>query len=109
MSECELPSAMGRYGFQQISTDYLTVNLTPDNPENSKESAYSMINAHRQINIDAVNSLIHIAPDAVSEEEIMEMLKHINKKYDQRIKLYDAGKKQWDTSMSLTMVLRGIK
>lgn len=68
-----------------------------------------MINAHRQINIDAVNSLIHIAPDAVSEEEIMEMLKHINKKYDQRIKLYDAGKKQWDTSMSLTMVLRGIK
>ena len=109
MTESELPSTMEQYGFGQISTDYLTINLTPDNPENSKELAYSMINAHRQTNLDAVNALIHIAPHMVSEEEILEMHKYINKKYDQRINLYDAGKKQWDTSMSLTMVLRGIK
>ena len=109
MSESELPSVMGQYGFEQISTDYLTINLTPDNPANSKEFAYSMINAHRQTNLDAVNALIHIAPNVIKEEEIIEMCRRINMKYDQRIKLYNEGKKQWDTTVSLTMVLRGIK
>ncbi len=109
MNERELPSAMEQYGFGQISTDYLTINLTPDNPENARELAHSMINAHRQENLDAVNSLAHIAPDGVSEEEILEMQRCINERYDQRINLYDAGKKQWDTSLSLIMVLRGVK
>ncbi len=109
MSESELPSVMEKYGFHQISTDYLTVNLTPDNPENSKELAYAMINEQRQTNIDAVNSLTHVAPGVVKQEEIQEMKKRINARYDKRIELYNAGIKQWDTSMSLTMVLRGIK
>lgn len=109
MSESELPSAMEKYGFRQISTDYLIVNLTPDNPENSQEMAYQMINAHRQTNIDAVDLLTHIAPGVISDKEICEMKKRLNQKYDKRIELYNAGKKQWDTSLSLTMVLRGIK
>ncbi len=109
MSESELPSVMEKYGFRQVSTDYLTVNLTPDNPGNSKELAYAMINAHRQTNIDAVNSLPQVAPGVVKEGEIQEMKKRINERYDKRIELYNAGIKQWDTSMVLTMVLRGIK
>ncbi len=109
MSESELPSVMEKYGFRQVSTDYLTVNLTPDNPGNSKELAYAMINAHRQTNIDAVNSLPQIAPRMVTEDEIQEMKKRINERYDKRIKLYDKGIKQWDTSMVLIMILRGIK
>jgi len=32
-----------------------------------------------------------------------------NSKYDKRLELYDEGIKQWDTYMSLTMVLRGVK
>lgn len=109
MSENELPSVMEKHGFHQVSTDYLTVNLTPDNPGNSQELAYAMINAHRQTNIDAVNSLPHVASGIVKEDEIQEMKKRINERYDKRIELYNAGIKQWDTSMSLTMVLRGIK
>lgn len=109
MSESELPAAMEKYGFHQVSTDYLTVNLTPDNPENSQDLAHAMINAHRQTNIDAVNSLTRIAPGVVNEEEISEMKKLIHEKYDKRVAFYNAGIKQWDTSMSLTMVLRGVK
>lgn len=109
MSESELPSAMEKYGFHQVSTDYLTVNLTPDNPENSQELAHAMINAHRQSAIDAVDSLTHIASGVVTEEEIFEMKKRIHSKYDKRVEYYNAGIKQWDTSMSLTMVLRGVK
>lgn len=109
MDERELPSAMEKYGFHQVSTDYLTVNLTPDNPENSRKLAYAMINAHRQSNIDAVNSLSQVAPGIVKKDEIQEMKKRINARYDKRLELYNAGIKQWDTSVSLTMVLRGIK
>ena len=75
MSESELPRTMEKYGFHQVSTNYLTVNLTPDNPKNTKELAYAMINAHHQTSIDAADSLTHIAPGVVSEEEIREMKK----------------------------------
>ncbi|MDE7274667.1 MAG: methyltransferase domain-containing protein [Lachnospiraceae bacterium] len=109
MNESELPLAMEKYGFRQISTEYLTINLTPDNPGTSKEQAYAMINAHRQTAIDAVNSIPHTAPGIVSEEELVQMRERVNQKYDKRIELYDKGSKQWDTSMSLTMVLRGMK
>ncbi|MDE6220683.1 MAG: hypothetical protein K2G51_09695, partial [Lachnospiraceae bacterium] len=67
------------------------------------------INAHRQTAIDAVNSIPHTAPGIVSEEELIQMRERVNQKYDKRIELYDKGSKQWDTSMSLTMVLRGMK
>lgn len=109
MSERELPRTMEKYGFHQVSTNYLTVNLTPDNPRNTKELAYAMINAHHQTSIDAADSLTHIAPGVISEEEVREMKKLIDQRYSKRIELYNAGKKQWDTSMSLTMVLRGVR
>lgn len=109
MSESELPLTMEKYGFRDVSTDYLTVNLTPDNMGVTRESAYAMINAQRQTGIDAVNSLKYIAPDIISEEDLLKMRELIDRKYDRRIELYDSGVKQWDTSMSLTMILRGVK
>lgn len=109
MRESELPSVMERYGFKQISTDYLAVNLTPDNPGNSRAQAYAMIDANRQTELDAVNALPRIAPDAVQSAEVEEMLRCVNSRYDRRIQLYDKGEKQWDTVVSMTMVLRGVK
>lgn len=32
LNEAELPLCMEKYGFRDVSTEYLTVNLTPDNP-----------------------------------------------------------------------------
>lgn len=109
LSECELPAFMQQYGFQNVSTEYLAINLTPDNPEYSNEMAHAMINANRQVEIDSIDCLPAIAPGVVSQNELDELRRIKNEKYDTRLALYDAGIKQWDTNMSLTMVLRGTK
>jgi len=109
MSESELPIEMGKYGFRGISTEYITVNLTPDNPEYTAEMAHAMINANRRSVLDSIENLRHIIPEMVTAEEIEKLKKIKNEKYDRRIALYDAGIKQWDTNMSVILVLRGIK
>ncbi len=59
--------------------------------------------------LDAVNAIPYTAPGVVSDVELKQLRTRINEKYDQRIALYNEGIKQWDTSISLTMVLRGVK
>ena len=108
-NEAELPTNMEKYGFRNVTTEYVTVNLTPDNPCYSKEMAYAMINANRQGDLDSAKSLLHVAADVVSRDEVEELKRLVNAKYDKRLALYDAGKKQWDTNMSVTMIARGIK
>lgn len=107
--EAELPLHMEKYGFRNVTTEYITVNLTPDNPIYSKEMAYAMINANRQGDLDRADSLLHIATGMITEAEVEELKRLVNAKYDKRIALYDEGIKQWDTNMSVTMILRGMK
>ena len=109
MNEAELPLEMAKYGFQNISTEFITVNLTPDNPEYIAEMAHAMINANRRSVLNSIENLRRIIPGMVTEDEIETLKKIKNEKYDRRISLYDAGIKQWDTNMSLIMVLRGTK
>lgn len=109
MSERELPQAMEAHGFDNVSTHYIAVNLTPDDPDVSPEAAHAMIDAQRRMRLDAVQSLEQIAPDVVGKDELSELEAHVNRRYDERLALYDAGKRQWDVSVSLTMVVRGVK
>jgi len=108
-NERDIPLTMSSYGFGNIRTDYLAVNLTPDDPEYPEETARAMINAGRFSELDYAQRLLKIAPDIVSTEEITELKKIINQKYDRRIELYKSGQKQWDTSVFLTMTVRGVK
>ena len=108
-SEAELPICMEKYGFKNVSTEYITVNLTPDNPCYSKEMAYAMINENRQNDLDNAEILLHIANEVITPSEVDELKRLIHAKYDKRIQLYDQGIKQWDTKMSVTMVARGVK
>ena len=98
-----------KYGFKNVTTDYITINLTPDNPIYPKQMAYNMINSNRKCALNAAESLLDIASHIVSVDEVEELKRIINNKFNKRINLYDKGIKQWDTSMSLTMILRGIK
>ena len=109
MSERELPQAMEAHDFDNVSTHYIAVNLTPDDPDVSPEAAHAMIDAQRRMRLDAVQSLEQIAPDVVGKAELSELEAHVNRRYDERLALYDAGKRQWDVSVSLTMVVRGVK
>lgn len=109
MSEAELPLAMESYGFHKIKTGYATIDLTPDNPKFSSDMARDMINANRYTAIEAIESALHIAPGQITAEEIEEMKRLTNIKYDTRIEQYDRGERQWDTNVSVIMVVRGIK
>lgn len=109
MSERELPLAMQARGFEQVSTEYLTINLTPDNPGTPPPAAHAMIEAKRCERLDALSSLGRVADGQVSAAELDELRSRIDRAYAQRRSLYDAGQPQWDANVSLTMVLRGVK
>lgn len=109
MSEAELPAAMEKYGFISITTGYAVIDLTPDNPKFDVQTAHAIINADRENNLEGIESVMNIMPDRFTPSEIEEMKRLTNAKYDKRIEQYDCGKKQWDTNVSITMVIRGIK
>lgn len=109
MSEAELPAAMEKYGFNDIRTGYAIIDLTPDDPKFSPALAHDMINANRYTALDAIESVLHTMPEYFTAEEV-EKMKHLaNAKYDTRIEQYERGEKQWDTNVSIIMVVRGTK
>ena len=101
MTEAELPASMEKFGFTDVSTGYAAINLTPDNPHYSKQFSEAIIEAGRQCALEAIYSTHSKDSEAV--------ISTINQKYDKRLKLYRDGIKQWDTSVSVTMVISGIK
>ena len=109
MSEAELPSVLQTHGFQNISTGYATIDLTPDHPRFTTEKAQAMINANRYTALEAVDSVFKFMPEQVTEAECQAMKDIIEEKYGTRIKQYQKGEKQWDTNVNITMVVRGEK
>jgi ubiquinone/menaquinone biosynthesis C-methylase UbiE len=109
MSEAEMPAAMAKYGFSDITTGFATINLTPDDPNYSSEMALDMINANRYSALEGIESVSHTMPEHFSIEEIEEMKRLTNKKYDIREEQYKREEKQWDTNVSIIMVIRGVK
>jgi len=104
MTEAQLPASMENNGFTNVTTGYAPINLTPDSAEFSKQFAERIIEANRQVAIEAVE-----CASSVDKAKRNAALSAINKKYDERLSLFRAGKKQWDTSVTITMVVRGIK
>ena len=101
LDEAGLPAAMERHGFSEVSTGYAVIDLTPDAPKYAPEMAEAMIEAMRENDLEAIASA-H-APDAGDAVDA------VNAKYDERIRLYREGIRQWDTTVSVTMVVRGIR
>ena len=109
LNEMELPAAMEKYGFRDVETHYLAINLTPDDPFYAPEEARDMINANRQNDLDNIERMESVAPGAVSRADREMLARLVNERYDRRLALYAAGKKQWDVTLGLTMLLRGVK
>lgn len=84
MSEAQLPATMEKYGFK-------------------------VINAKRYSDLGGIDSALCSLTEHYTQEEGQEMKRLTNAKYDTRIQQYDRGEKQWDTSVSIIMVVRGIK
>ncbi len=109
LNEMELPAAMEKYGFRDVETHYLAINLTPDDPFYTPEEARDMINANRQNDLDNIERMESVAPGAVSKADRDRLVRLVNERYDRRLALYEAGEKQWDVTLGLTMLLRGVK
>lgn len=109
LNEMELPAAMEKYGFRDVETHYLAINLTPDDPFYTPEEARDMINANRQNDLDNIERMESVAPGAVSKADRDRLVRLVNERFDRRLALYAAGKKQWDVTLGLTMLLRGVK
>ena len=109
LNEMELPAAMEKYGFRDVETHYLAINLTPDDPFYAPEEACDMINANRQNDLDNIERMESVAPGAVSRADREMLARLVNERYDRRLALYEAGEKQWDVTLGLTMLLRGVK
>ncbi|MBO4428479.1 MAG: class I SAM-dependent methyltransferase [Clostridia bacterium] len=101
MSEAEIPQSMEKHGFKDVTTGYAVIDLTPDASKYSAKMAEAMIEEGRQSSLEAIRSAhSNRADKAISA---------VNGKYDKRLQLYRAGVKQWDTSVSVTLIVRGIK
>ena len=101
MTESEMPASMEKYGFVNVSTGYAIIDLTPDDPKYSAAMAEAMIESSRQNDLEAIKS--------THSEQAEKMISVVNGKYDERLRLYKAGVRQWDTSVSVTMIIRGEK
>ncbi len=106
-NEMEMPINMEKHGFKNISSGYVAISLTPDDSRYKRDMAIAMINSNRQNALENIERFSHTTPDA--ESEAAELIRLINQKYDKRIELYENGEKQWDTEVTLIMVLRGEK
>ena len=109
MTESELPSAFEKYGFGGVSTGYVTVDLTPDDPKYSGEKAQDIINADRYGELDAISSVEVTLGKHIKPLETQKMRELINAKYDKRLDDYKRGIKHWDTNVSVMMVIKGTK
>lgn len=109
MNESELPATMERYGFREVRTGYAVINLTPDDPKYPQTMALDMIEADRYSELDALDSVLCTMPEHFLAEEIGEMKCLANARYDVRAEQYRRGEKQWDTNVSVILVVRGVK
>lgn len=87
-------------GVKFVEGDATALPFEADNPQYSSQMAEDMINAEREAELEAVQSL-----KLAGANRIIDV---INEKYDSRIELYRKGDKQWDTNTSITMIIRGI-
>ena len=101
MSEAELPASMEAHGFANVTTGYAIIDLTPDDAKYSRELAEAMIEEGRQSTLEAIRSAHADGADGA--------ISAVNRKYDERLRLYRAGIRQWDTAVSVTMIVRGTK
>lgn len=101
MTEAEIPASMEKNGFSEVTAGYAVIDLTPDAPKYPPNMAEAMIEAMRQSDLEAILR----ASSSGAEKAVSA----VNAKYGERLRLYREGIKQWDTSVSATMILRGVK
>ncbi len=100
---------MEKHGFSNISTHYININLTPDSSDTDEAFANLIFETNRKIHLETLSFIPNIAPNVVKSNELLRWADEINAKHDKRLEQYKNGQKQWDTNVSVIMVVRGKK
>lgn len=109
VNEAELPLFMEKQGFHSLSTGFVCVPLTPDNPNCPQKTAIAIIEAEKFGALEAVDSVLTSMPEHFTVREVEDVKAIVEQKFENRLRDYQAGKKYWDTSLSVIMVARGVK
>ena len=109
MSERELPAAMEKHGFREVRAGYAAADLTPDDPTVGPELAREMILSGKYNDMEALEAAARTLGDRLDAAELEAVKRRIGEKYEKRLAQYAAGEKQWETVVSLIMILRGVK
>lgn len=109
MTEAQLPLAMEKHGFSNVTSGYAIIPLTPDDPSYPAEMALEMIEAGRANALEAIERAYRTLSAHISREEADAMLRLTNEKYDHRRRQYLNGEKQWNVNVSILQVVRGKK
>ena len=108
-AEDELPRRMEGCGFTRVSTGYAVSALTPDDPLTDRETALAILAAERHAEEESLLSARATLPGRVSAESLRRMLNLASARHSLRLSQYLRGEKQWDTQVSLTLAVRGVK
>lgn len=97
-------------GFQNISVDAVaTVNYAPDCDNVDDKMARAQINEDRTSELCSVQKAHRMAPEALSEKEYQTLLDMIGRRYDERIRRYENGEKDWEFRIATTVLISGRK
>lgn len=99
--ERQMPLTMEQAGFTGVSTGYVVIPLTPDDPACPRATAQAILDAEQACTEEAVLS--------TGREDTAPVLEAVRAKYGRRRRLLEAGCRQWDTYTTVNLVLRGIR
>ena len=86
LDEQKYPAAIETAGFEQVDIEFFTVvNYSPDNYNTSDEMAIEQIDTNRTHALESVTKALRRAPEALAENEKVELYSRINDRYDTRI------------------------
>jgi ubiquinone/menaquinone biosynthesis C-methylase UbiE len=110
MKEDDFPKALETAGFADVNVEFFAVTrYAPDNAEVSRELALAQINCERLFALGAVGKALRMKPGALTTTERKRLEELINKRFDNRIALYEQGKKLWDITSSVVLAATGLK
>ncbi len=106
----DYPIYLEKAGFVGVRLEVVaTAAYNPDSSHIGREESLQQINENRLSELCSVQKAKAIAPSALSDNEFGELLRLINRRYDERIEKYMVGEKVWDFSAGMTLAVSGSK
>ena len=110
LSESDYPRALETAGFRNVNVDFFNViYYAPDTPTTPYERAIEQIECERAGAKACVEKSLRMAPDALTPEELRQLLSMIDRRHDNRLDQYERGEKQWDLTARMVLCATGVK